>query len=235
MAPMSGRLVLVRHGQASALSGDYDQLSELGKEQARRLGPWLARWASAPSCVMVGPRKRHRETYELALETSGGEWPPAMSVEALDEHHGIQLVHKIGSDLAARGDEIGEVARAAFSATAEPARAWLKLFRVVLLAYARGELAHDEIETWRAFRDRVRAVIDRGRQIDGTTIAFTSGGTTGAAVGAILGLDEARTLDLCWSIKNASVTELALGKHGPTLSTFNVTAHLDRADLITMV
>ena len=61
------RLVLVRHGQASALSGDYDQLSELGREQSKRLGPWLARWARDPAHVLVGPRRRHRETYEEAL------------------------------------------------------------------------------------------------------------------------------------------------------------------------
>ena len=36
------RLFLVRHGQASFLSDDYDRLSPLGLEQSRRLGQhWL--------------------------------------------------------------------------------------------------------------------------------------------------------------------------------------------------
>ena len=35
-------LIIVRHGQASFLSGNYDQLSERGALQSQRLGTWLA-------------------------------------------------------------------------------------------------------------------------------------------------------------------------------------------------
>ena len=68
------------------MTGDYDQLSELGREQARRLGPWLARWARDPAHVLVGPRKRHRETYEEALATArdaGAIWPDPEAAEGL--------------------------------------------------------------------------------------------------------------------------------------------------------
>ena len=34
-------LLLVRHGQASFGAADYDQLSDRGVEQSRRLGQWL--------------------------------------------------------------------------------------------------------------------------------------------------------------------------------------------------
>ena len=235
---MSARLVLVRHGQASALSGDYDQLSELGREQARRLGPWLARWAREPAHVLVGPRRRHRETWEDSLATAsaeGARWPEPEHAPDLDEHHGIQLVHKLGSELASRPDEIGDLARAAFAPTGDPTRQWLRLFRVLLLAWARGEIGHDEIEPWSAFRSRVARMIESAREREGTILAFTSGGAIGAAVGQVLGLDEARTLDLCWAVRNASITEVHFRKSGATLMTFNGTAHLDREDLVTSV
>lgn len=240
---MSARLVLLRHGQASALSGDYDQLSELGREQARRLGPWLARWAREPAHVLVGPRRRHRETWEEAVATAtadGARWPDPEHVEDLDEHHGIQLVHKVGGELASRPDEIGDLARAAFAPSSDPTRQWLRLFRVLLLAWARGEIGHDEIEPWSAFRARVARVIDSAREREGTILAFTSGGAIGAAVGQVLALDgaaggEARTLDLCWAVRNASITEIHFRTSGATLMTFNGTAHLDREDLVTSV
>lgn len=237
------RLVLVRHGQASALSGDYDQLSELGREQSRRVGPWLARWARDPAHVLVGPRLRHRQTYEEALKTAqaeGASWPEPEAAPNLDEHHGIQLVHHVGAELVGRQDEIGELARAAFAATSDHTRHWLKMFKVLMVAWARGEVGHEAVEPWAAFRARVRAMLEDAAQREGTVIAFTSGGAIGAAVGEVLELDrapggDARTLDLCWSVRNASVHEISFSSRGGTLTSFNGVAHLDREDLITMV
>ena len=37
-----GRLVVVRHGQASLMKADYDELSPRGREQATALGEHLA-------------------------------------------------------------------------------------------------------------------------------------------------------------------------------------------------
>jgi broad specificity phosphatase PhoE len=42
-----GTLYLVRHGQASFGADDYDQLSDLGRAQAVRLGEYLARTGQA--------------------------------------------------------------------------------------------------------------------------------------------------------------------------------------------
>lgn len=237
------RLVLVRHGQASALSGDYDQLSDLGREQSRRVGPWLARWAREPAHVLVGPRLRHLQTYEEALRTAeaeGARWPEPEPAPGLDEHHGIQLVHHVGAELVSREDEIGELARAAFAATSDHTRHWLRMFKALMIAWARGEVGHQAVEPWVDFRARVRAVLEDAARREGTVIAFTSGGAIGVAVGEVLGLDDAqggdaRTLDLCWAVRNASVHEISFSRRSATLVSFNGVAHLDREDLITMV
>lgn len=234
----STRLVLVRHGQASALTGDYDRLSELGREQSRRIGPWLARWARDPTHVLVGPRRRHRETHEEAVSTAragGAAWPDPEPVPDLDEHHGIQLVHHVGADLVARQDEIGELARAAFSAKGDPTKHWIRMFKVLMLAWARGEVGHEQVEPWIDFRARVRRVIEDASTRSGTVLAFTSGGAIGAAVAEVLALDETRALDLMWAIRNASITELHVGPRGATLLAFNAIGHLDRDELVTMV
>lgn len=58
------QLTVVRHGQASFFSKDYDQLSSLGKEQAELLGQFLGERDRRFDEVYLGPRKRHRETFE---------------------------------------------------------------------------------------------------------------------------------------------------------------------------
>lgn len=234
---MATRLLVIRHGQASAMASDYDVLSELGREQSRQLGPWLSRWAAEPTRVMVGPRRRHLGTYEEARGNAADSWPEFEACELLDEHHGIQLVHHLGGELSQRGDEVGALARAAMDdpTSAGSTRAWLKMLREVLLLWSRGELEHDDVEPWRVFRERVRRFLRLAAERPGTVLAFTSGGAIGAMVGEILGVDEARTLELCWAVRNASVTEILLTQRAPMLVGFNSTSHLGRDELVTYV
>jgi broad specificity phosphatase PhoE len=51
-------LTLVRHGQASLFADNYDELSELGRKQARHLGEFWARRRIDFDEVYCGPRMR---------------------------------------------------------------------------------------------------------------------------------------------------------------------------------
>ena len=64
-------LLLVRHGQASYGAADYDQLSERGRVQSRRLGDWLVRGDHRFRAVVVGGMRRHRrkEPGHITLDT----------------------------------------------------------------------------------------------------------------------------------------------------------------------
>src|SRR5260370_40067352 len=57
-----GVLLLVRHGQASMGAADYDQLSELGRRQARATGTRLAGADPAIDRVTCGALTRQRDT-----------------------------------------------------------------------------------------------------------------------------------------------------------------------------
>lgn len=59
---MPRQIFVVRHGQASARSQDYDVLSPLGTAQAARLGERFARGGVRFDAVFCGPRRRHRDT-----------------------------------------------------------------------------------------------------------------------------------------------------------------------------
>ena len=94
-------LFLVRHAQASFLSDDYDRLSELGIDQSRQLGRYLAGLERTVDAVFVGPRRRHAHTAEAALEQLPGPAPECL--HELDEYPAEAVLQaRIGALIAAR-------------------------------------------------------------------------------------------------------------------------------------
>jgi broad specificity phosphatase PhoE len=57
-----GSIYIVRHGQASITSTNYDQLSRLGVEQASALGKWFATNGKSISHVVTGNMVRQLDT-----------------------------------------------------------------------------------------------------------------------------------------------------------------------------
>ena len=81
-------LLLVRHGQASFGATDYDNLSERGHEQSRRLGEWLLRGGHRFEAVVVGGMRRHQQTAEgvAAVFADQGQPLPEPVVDAMLAH-----------------------------------------------------------------------------------------------------------------------------------------------------
>jgi broad specificity phosphatase PhoE len=240
------RLVLVRHGQASSpVSGDYDQLSSLGVRQARLLGEHLSARGVRFDHVFVGPRRRHAQTHAevaAAYRDAGTPLPDPVVLPHLDEHHGMAVVAHHMPELTRRDPEVAEVVEALARGDTMRMRDFLRVFRRVLRAWADGELRAPEggPEDWEPFRRRVRegvramaARASRGDRI----LAFTSGGTTAAAVCDALGIDDGRAMDLSFEIHNASLSELRLASDGTTtMRAFNVLGHLDHDEsLVTFI
>jgi broad specificity phosphatase PhoE len=236
-------LLLVRHAQASFLKSDYDQLSPLGEEQARRLGQHLARQRLVVDEVWVGPRKRQIDTCRLAGEAfvaGGGAWPDPRPMAALDEYHAELMLKQVVPDLAKQDPEIQHLALAfaAASERHERGRAFEKLFQAVTRRWVDGQVHAPGAEPWDEFLARVRVGVreltddarGRGRRV----LAFTSAGAIGAAMGAALpGIASQQMLELGWVVRNASWTELLFSGGRVTLSVFNATPHLDEPRLVT--
>ena len=76
------RLLLIRH--ATAAPGDPDEerpLSPKGREEAARMGRWVAAQGLVPDEVLCSGARRTRETLDLMLPA----WSPAPRVSHLDE------------------------------------------------------------------------------------------------------------------------------------------------------
>ena len=80
-----GTLYLVRHGQASFGSHDYDRLSELGHRQCRALGEHFRSMNLRFATVLTGTLRRHRETYEGIAEGLAQSHTPEVC-PGLDEY-----------------------------------------------------------------------------------------------------------------------------------------------------
>jgi len=228
--------VLVRHGQASFLAEDYDVLSPLGEEQARQLGRYWARIGARVDEVWVGPRVRQVRTAELAGEAfraeGGVAWPEPQALAALDEYHAEHVMKHAAAELALRDDSVRELALA-FAAASERrdrARTFEKLFQAVTKRWVAGELVVPGIETWAEFSTRVHdgiAQLTRDSTRGGRTVlAFTSAGTIGVSLQAVLGVPAVAALELGWVVRNAAISELLFSGGRVTLSSFNALPHL---------
>ena len=213
-----GVLLLVRHGQASFGTADYDVLSETGWEQGRLLGDWLRARGVTPTAVVRGGMRRHRETAEAA------GWDDVGVDPGWDEFDHLSVV---AAHPEAPG---GEVDRREFQ----------RVFELATARWTGGEHDSEYAEPWSSFRERVTASFDAACALAGpgeTVVAVTSGGTIAAVCAGLVdpGADAA-TYARLWGrfntvLVNASVTRVVVGSTGPRLLTFNEHPHLDGAAL----
>jgi broad specificity phosphatase PhoE len=230
------RLLLVRHGQASAGSADYDRLSDLGWRQARELGRHWARLGVVPDHVWTGPCRRQRETAEAvagAFAGDAGGWPQAELLPELDEHDGYQVFTRSLPRIA----EADAEARRALALVDRPLdddkRLYYRVYRRATRLWARGELALPPgtpvLEDWPVFRRRAERAVARlieGPSAGRTVVAFTSSGPVAVAVGKALGLDHEAVMGLSWTVRNASVSEFLFSGERFSLHSFNSQLHL---------
>lgn len=223
-----GQLTLVRHAQASFFGADYDQLSALGFEQARRLGAHFASHRVRFDRVFIGPRRRHRETCECVAEayrSAGLDFPAATELAELDEHHGTAVIkQELGIPDATgpsmHASEENEAARE------RAVREFFQSYNIVMRDWARGSVVVQGIESWAEFRDRSRRALELVSAGSGRHVAFTSGGLVSSATGWLLGLDDDRVIDLSLVLRNTSLTEVAWSSQRRSLVSFNSLPHL---------
>ena len=183
---------MVRHGQASAASADYDRLSPRGHAQAERLGGWLAHSGLRPARVVCGRMLRHRQTYDsIRAGASEVPWPEPEVDAGLDEFdHGAVLrcfVEQFPAHpTAATGGRLWQ---------SQPDEI-VALLRAALGAWSRCELDAGVPEAWAVFRDRVRAAAQRLASDAGEVLVVTSGGVMAQLAQAALEVPDARAVDL---------------------------------------
>lgn len=229
------RLILVRHGQASFLTDDYDRLSPAGEEQSRLLGAWFVRHGLRIDQAYTGPRQRHRDTARLVAEQYAAanlEHPEPQELASLDECHTDLHFDRYLPELGHRFGHLRDLgeAFAAAESHGEQRKSFQHMFDAVMRLYIHGHFHLDGLETWEHFLDRVaesmRTMTD-GVPSGSTVVAYTSGGTIAAALHYALFTEPDTTLEFMWQGRNTGLTEFMFSGDRISLSMFNGIPHLD--------
>jgi len=227
------RLILVRHGQASAFTDDYDRLSDLGRKQSGFLGKWWIERGLEISRVYSGPLNRQRDTAEIVAGTirrGGKEMPDPIVLEGLREIEADRIMAHLQA-VREEHPKLDRLIRAYGAAgdREEKGSIFQEYFEEGMLLWAEGRVDSRGIESLSAFQARILeslksilAGLSGGEDI----AVFSSAGPVTIITGHLLGLDNFRTLELTFRLKNCSVTEFALTGRGPVLQQFNCTGHL---------
>jgi broad specificity phosphatase PhoE len=240
-------IILARHGQASLLGRNYDQLCANGETQARLLGEYWSRRGVAFGSAYSGPRVRQRETARIVAEvhrSAGVAFPETAIMNEFDEYQADAVLRECLPQLLEEDAEIQELRRAyhqakesgAPAATGERRKTFQKLFEAVIMRWVAGEVTAAGIESWHDFCLRVErglAQVVRDTPPASNAVIFTSAGPIGAAMRRALHLSAADTLQVTWMSRNASFTEFLASGERFTLSTFNAHPHLDGEELLT--
>ena len=224
-------LYLVRHGQGSFGSGNYDKLSELGCEQSRLVGQHFAEIGTRIDAVYSGTLVRQRETAELLAQAYAGEASsplPVVSDPDFNEYDGDAILKHYAASLGAE-----ELKRAGFPELLRERRKFQLFLERAARAWVDGELVAESLLSWTAFHGRIAEALVRIMREHGrgkTLVVCTSGGVIGTTVAHVLGMRNHIGIELNWAVHNASLTRLIYSEDKVSLSMFNAIPHLERPD-----
>lgn len=215
-------LYLVRHGQASFQSDNYDQLNETGHAQVRALAEYWGSLDQRFDAVYAGTMQRQRETAQGLLPLSA---TPALNIDAgFNEYSSGSMLTRYKERFAAKdGLDI--------KANLKDLRQFQRFLEGACARWASAELTDPDIEPFAEFKQRVRAALDAvmAAHPDGKRVVVaSSGGAIAMAVQSVLGMPDAQGISLHWMMLNSSITRIRYSGARRSLSVFNAVPHLER-------
>lgn len=222
-------LFLVRHAQASFGSENYDQLSELGLQQARWLGEWFSHRNIHPDLVVTGTMVRQKQTAECILESLqiSGTIEEDAGFNEFDFHALTALYCRL-TEQDLPGREAGP-------------RPFFQLLRKAMLAWSRGELHttgdsefQPPLESWQQFHVRVANAMNRlsAHQQSRKVVVVSSGGAIAMALTQILQCGVETLINLNLQAKNTGFSHIYFNQQSILLNSFNNAPHIETAERI---
>jgi broad specificity phosphatase PhoE len=213
MIALMGVIRLIRHGQASFGTADYDVLSETGVEQAGAVG--VAFQSHGFGSVVTGGLRRQVDSATHAISASGKHGEPTID-DRWDEYRDLTAT--------AAGDRPGRV---------DDGRDVQSRLRGLIWAWMSGHL--ETSESFESFGERIggglRDLLPLATSGRAATV-FSSAGPIAMVCSRVLVGDYSLFPDFHDVMLNASITTLVVGRTGLRLLAFNESRHLS-PDLVT--
>lgn len=207
-------LVLVRHGQASFGSDNYDELSALGVRQAMLLRPhWQKlRWEFDGVCSGTLERQVDTAMHAMGFDNVINSESCTVQIDpAFNEYDSSQLLR-----------QYGEPAMSLQRLREDP-RAFQQVLEHALLQWIADSNRSDKA-SWQSFNDVIwdsLTVLVSDRQTTDRIVVFTSAGVIACVLKQVLNLDAHGFLKINRRVFNASITHLNYGRSGFSLLGFN--------------
>ncbi|HEY6513937.1 MAG TPA: histidine phosphatase family protein [Burkholderiaceae bacterium] len=213
-----GTLYLVRHGQASFGSDDYDRLSELGARQCERLGDYFRARDVRFDGVITGTLKRHAQSFE-ALQRGLRTQHEPLAMPGLNEYDSEAVVRAIHPQPLER------------ARSPEQVRQHFRILREGLIAWMEGRTSPEGMPAFERFASAIVEALDHVRtRHSGDVLMVSSGGPISVAVAHVLGAPPQTAVELNLRMRNSAVTEFGFTPKRHSLITFNTLPHLEGAD-----
>lgn len=206
-------ITLIRHGQANTHAKDeasYDQLSDLGHQQAAWLGDHMRATHQHHTRLYTGTLRRHRETADGMETGMKATEDPRLNeleyftmAEALEAEHGIPI-------------------------PAAPSE-FVHHFPKVLTHWQNDKLENVP-ERFSDFETRIKDALTEIGEGDGPALVVTSGGLIAMTMRLHLGLEVSAMANVALAIMNTSMHRLHPigGTWSPVM--FNAVPHLEHPD-----
>jgi len=236
------KIYLIRHGQASYLSEDYDNLSDKGILQSEALGKYFTENNIHFNKIFIGKLNRHQQTFDgftNAFSTNGKTLPNPTFLDELNEHQAPEALSLTFEDFVNQYDEAKKLFDDFNKDPTLTRRNSIKIFELFMREYASGRYAfeHELIQSWSDFRLQAKKGIEnilKNTNKGETVGVFTSGGTKSSILGDALGITEEKISELNLAIRNASFSQLLFSENRLNVLSLNETPHLSK-ELITFV
>jgi broad specificity phosphatase PhoE len=223
-----GVIYLVRHGQASFGKSNYDELSDIGREQSRLLGQtWKAR-GIRPDILVSGSLVRHRQTLDgivAGMDVPKGPISPRSEDAAWNELDAYEILRIYQPRWANQA-----VFKAEMLASLRPRKTFGDAYDAALQRWVDAGDDASYSQSWQAFQNRVLGGLHRvanALKSGESAVVATSGGPIAAVGQSLFGVPPAGVARLNQVIVNAGVTKVILGSSGLHLSTWNDHGHFE--------
>jgi len=219
-------LYLIRHAQASFDADDYDQLSPLGEQQSLLLGEYFARQQIEFDLVACGTMRRHRQTLDSICRAQSNSVLTPHALPGINEYDFRTLTEDYVASCP--DDPLWLEVKGRPS----DKKGYYRLLRRVLAAWQSAEF-ETRAESYNAFQSRVDGVTRwlMEQSSHSRRIALVgSGGSLALLVGAVLGLEHDKVIELNLQTKNSAIHHCYVNNGGIKLASWNNAPHLETPD-----
>jgi broad specificity phosphatase PhoE len=211
------QLLLIRHAQASFGSDNYDQLSQLGYQQAKWLGEHFSDKELHPDKLIGGTLLRHKQTANEIIKSSH----KPLEFQQDDCWNEFEFKEIITAYLEQHPNEQPQT---------KDSKQFFSILKRSMKAWSQDELRYHHGESWLSFEERVSSALsDLHKQAGKDEVVWlvTSGGVISMLMKQVLAVNNEIAIDLNFQIRNTSITDIVLTKAGKALSGFNHVPHLE--------